>query len=176
MLRKTILALSTAAALSAATLAPTSAFAGGGGGGWHGGGWHGGGYGYQGPEPSPTMTAVGLLCRLYSGIGPRNSGVVAGVNRLRRGRRLVQLGGEVAGVAEHDVPGRRVIGRLAGEGDEFLGQRLPLGWQFAGVVGLQDFADGRLRLRHRRVVRNREPLALRRRGHGVRVRGGEAAR
>jgi len=32
MLRKTIFALSTAAALSAATLAPTSAFAGGGGG------------------------------------------------------------------------------------------------------------------------------------------------
>lgn len=47
MLRKTIFALSTAAALSAATLAPTSAFAGGGGGGggWHGGGWHGGGFG-----------------------------------------------------------------------------------------------------------------------------------
>ena len=49
MLRKTIFALSTAAALSAATLAPTSAFAGGGGGGgggWHGGGWHGGGFGF----------------------------------------------------------------------------------------------------------------------------------
>ena len=46
MLRKTIFALSTAAALSAATLAPTSAFAGGGGGGgWHGGGFHGGGLG-----------------------------------------------------------------------------------------------------------------------------------
>jgi hypothetical protein len=44
MLRKTIFALSTAAALSAASLAPTSAFAGGGGGGgWHGGGFHGGG-------------------------------------------------------------------------------------------------------------------------------------
>ena len=49
MLRKTIFALSTAAALSAATLAPTSAFAGGGG-GWHGGGWHGAGFG----------TAIGL--------------------------------------------------------------------------------------------------------------------
>jgi hypothetical protein len=44
----------------------------------------GSGYGYQGPEPSPTMTAVGLLCRLYSGLGPRNSGIVAGVSRLRR--------------------------------------------------------------------------------------------
>ena len=55
MLRKTILALSTAAALSAATLAPTSAFAGGGGGGgWHGGGWHGGGLGFG------VGTAIGL--------------------------------------------------------------------------------------------------------------------
>lgn len=44
----------------------------------------GGGYGYQGPDPTPTMTAVGVLCRLYLGIGPRNSGVVAGVNRLKR--------------------------------------------------------------------------------------------
>jgi hypothetical protein len=53
MLRKTIFALSTAAALSVATLAPTSAFAGGGfGGGWHGGGWHGGGFG--------VGTAIGL--------------------------------------------------------------------------------------------------------------------
>ena len=30
------------------------------------------------------MTAVGLLCRLYLGTGPRNSGIVAGVNRLRQ--------------------------------------------------------------------------------------------
>jgi hypothetical protein len=50
MSRKTIFALSTAAALSAATLAPTSAFAGGGG--WHGGGFHGGGFGFG--------TAIGL--------------------------------------------------------------------------------------------------------------------
>jgi hypothetical protein len=53
MLRKTVFALSTAVALSAATSAPTSAFAGGGGGGgWHGGGWHGGGFGFG--------TAIGL--------------------------------------------------------------------------------------------------------------------
>ncbi len=44
----------------------------------------GGGYGYQAPDPTPTMTAVGVLCRLYLGIGPRNSGVVAAVNRLKR--------------------------------------------------------------------------------------------
>jgi hypothetical protein len=58
MLRRTIFAVSTAAALSAATLAPTSAFAGGGGGwhggGWHGGGWHGGGLGFG------VGTAIGL--------------------------------------------------------------------------------------------------------------------
>ena len=42
MLRKTILALSTAAALGATALAPTSAFAWGGHGGW---GWHGGWHG-----------------------------------------------------------------------------------------------------------------------------------
>ena len=53
MLRRTIFAVSTAAALSAATLAPTSAFAGGGG-GWHGGGWHGGGLGFS------VGTAIGL--------------------------------------------------------------------------------------------------------------------
>jgi hypothetical protein len=36
-------------------LAPTSAFAGGGGGGgWHGGGWHGGGFGFG------VGTAIGL--------------------------------------------------------------------------------------------------------------------
>jgi hypothetical protein len=53
MLRKTIFVLSTAAALSAVALAPTSAFAGGGGGGgWHGGGWQGGGFG--------VGTAIGL--------------------------------------------------------------------------------------------------------------------
>jgi hypothetical protein len=43
----------------------------------------GSGYGYQGPNPTPTMTAVGLLCRLYLGTGPRNSGIVAGVKRLK---------------------------------------------------------------------------------------------
>jgi hypothetical protein len=44
----------------------------------------GGGYGYQGPEPTPTMTAVGLLCRLYLGTGTRNSGIRAGVERLKK--------------------------------------------------------------------------------------------
>jgi hypothetical protein len=42
-------------------------------------------YGYTGPdENSPTMTAVGLLCRLYLGTGVRNSGILGGVNRLKQ--------------------------------------------------------------------------------------------
>jgi hypothetical protein len=44
----------------------------------------GGGYGYTGPQETPTMTAVGLLCRQYLGWGPRNPGLVAGVNRLKQ--------------------------------------------------------------------------------------------
>src|SRR5262249_10879327 len=41
------------------------------------------GYGSMSPDPTPTMTAVGLLCRLYLGTGPRNSGVISGVNYLK---------------------------------------------------------------------------------------------
>jgi hypothetical protein len=44
----------------------------------------GSGYGYQGPNPTPTMSAVGLLCRLYLGTGPRNAGIIGGVNRLKQ--------------------------------------------------------------------------------------------
>jgi hypothetical protein len=40
------------------------------------------GYGYTGPDKAPTMTAVGLLCKLYLGTGTRNTGIVGGVNRL----------------------------------------------------------------------------------------------
>jgi len=40
------------------------------------------GYGYQNADATPTMTAVGLLCRLYLGTGPHNSGIVGGVKRL----------------------------------------------------------------------------------------------
>jgi hypothetical protein len=42
-----------------------------------------GGYGYQGPDKTPTMTAVGLLCRLYLGTGPRNTGIRSGVQYLK---------------------------------------------------------------------------------------------
>jgi Prenyltransferase and squalene oxidase repeat len=44
----------------------------------------GGGYGYVGPEKTPTMTAVGLLCRLYLGTGTKNTGIQNGVNYLRK--------------------------------------------------------------------------------------------
>jgi hypothetical protein len=38
------------------------------------------GYGYTGPTPTPTMTAVGLLCRNYlQGWGPQNAALVKGV-------------------------------------------------------------------------------------------------
>jgi hypothetical protein len=43
----------------------------------------GGGYGYVEASPTPTMTAVGLLCRQYLGWGPRNPGLINGVNRLK---------------------------------------------------------------------------------------------
>jgi hypothetical protein len=44
----------------------------------------GGGYGYTSPQETPTMTAVGLLCRQYLGWGPRNPGLVGGVGRLKQ--------------------------------------------------------------------------------------------
>lgn len=44
----------------------------------------GGGYGYIDAQATPTMTAVGLLCRQYLGWGPRNPGLIAGVNRLKQ--------------------------------------------------------------------------------------------
>src|SRR5262249_37286582 len=44
----------------------------------------GGGYGYTSPNATPTMSAVGLLCRQYLGWGPRNPGLVAGVNYLKK--------------------------------------------------------------------------------------------
>jgi hypothetical protein len=44
----------------------------------------GSGYGYLGPSPTPTMTAVGLLCRLYLGTGPRNHGIIGGIHYLQQ--------------------------------------------------------------------------------------------
>ena len=38
-----------------------------------------GGYGYTDPSATPTMTAVGLLCRLYLGTGTKNSEVQKGI-------------------------------------------------------------------------------------------------
>jgi hypothetical protein len=42
----------------------------------------GSGYGYDGPGDTYTMTSVGLLCREYLGWGPRNPGLIKGVQKL----------------------------------------------------------------------------------------------
>ena len=43
-----------------------------------------GGYSYMPGNPETVvMTAVGMLCREYMGVGPRNPGLVAGVDRLK---------------------------------------------------------------------------------------------
>jgi hypothetical protein len=43
-----------------------------------------GGYSYvPGVGETVTMTAVGLLCRQYSGVGPKNPGLLIGVQKLK---------------------------------------------------------------------------------------------
>jgi hypothetical protein len=42
-----------------------------------------GGYGYTGPAETPTMTAVGLLCRQYLGTPRRNPGLKNGAEKLK---------------------------------------------------------------------------------------------
>jgi len=44
----------------------------------------GSGCGYTGPQPTPRMTAAGMLCRQYTGWGPRNPGLVKAVDSHRR--------------------------------------------------------------------------------------------
>jgi len=42
-------------------------------------------YGYKGPQGTPTLTSVGLLCRYYlDGWGPNNPGMADGVEYLRK--------------------------------------------------------------------------------------------
>ena len=41
-------------------------------------------YGYTGKAGSPSMSAVGLLCRQYLGWGPKNPGLIAGVDELKK--------------------------------------------------------------------------------------------
>lgn len=48
----------------------------------------GAGYGYQSKGATPTMTAVGLLCREYIDWGPRNRSLRLGVTRLLSGDNL----------------------------------------------------------------------------------------
>jgi hypothetical protein len=43
-----------------------------------------GGYGYVGPQETPTMSAVGLLCRMYLGTPRRNPGLRNGADKLKR--------------------------------------------------------------------------------------------
>jgi hypothetical protein len=44
-----------------------------------------GGYAYQsGGSDTPAMTAVGMLCRQYLGVNPRNPGLLAGVELLKK--------------------------------------------------------------------------------------------
>ena len=43
-----------------------------------------GGYGYVGPQETPTMTAVGLLCRMYMGTPRRNPALRNGVAKIKR--------------------------------------------------------------------------------------------
>jgi hypothetical protein len=41
-------------------------------------------YGYLDKSASPSMTAVGLLSRLYLGWGPKNQAIIAGIDVLRK--------------------------------------------------------------------------------------------
>src|SRR5262249_1743562 len=44
-----------------------------------------GGYGYMaGTTETISMTAVGLLCRQYLGVNPRNPSLLAGIERLKK--------------------------------------------------------------------------------------------
>lgn len=44
----------------------------------------GSGYGYRSPGATPTMSAVGLLCRQYLGWGPRNAALIKGSQELKQ--------------------------------------------------------------------------------------------
>jgi hypothetical protein len=44
----------------------------------------GGGYGYLGPLETPTLSAVGLLCREYLGWGPSHPGLLKGISRQQQ--------------------------------------------------------------------------------------------
>jgi hypothetical protein len=43
-----------------------------------------GGYGYTGPQATPTMSAVGLLCRQYLGWSPRNASLLSGIAQISK--------------------------------------------------------------------------------------------
>ena len=43
-----------------------------------------GGYGYTDPGAAPAMTAIGMLCRQYMGVNPRNPGLLKGVEIMKK--------------------------------------------------------------------------------------------
>jgi hypothetical protein len=47
---------------------------------------NGSNYGYEAKSGSPAMTAVGLLCRQYLGWGPKNPGLVGGVEFMKKNK------------------------------------------------------------------------------------------
>jgi hypothetical protein len=78
----------------------------------------GGGYGYIDAQATPTMTAVGLLCRQYLGWGPRNPGLIAGVNRLKQ-----TLPGSMPSMYYHYYA-TQVMHHMGGEAWEFWNPKM----------------------------------------------------
>jgi hypothetical protein len=78
----------------------------------------GGGYGYIDSQATPTNSAVGLLCRQYLGWGPRNPGLIAGVNRLKQ-----TPPGSIPSLYYHYYA-TQVIHHMGGEAWEFWNPRM----------------------------------------------------
>jgi len=78
----------------------------------------GGGYGYRGPGETPTMSAVGLLCREYLGWGPRNPGLAKGVERLK------QLPPEGSPTMYYSYYATQVMHHMGGEAWAFWNPRM----------------------------------------------------
>ena len=77
----------------------------------------GGGYGYTSPGETPTLSAVGLLCRQYLGWGPGSPGLIAGARRL-------QESGPMAKNMYYNYYATQVLHHLAGPGWEIWNRRM----------------------------------------------------